>query len=727
MAVQYLVYPPIIIGIFLLGLVTLLQNPKKILNISFAIFSLNIIIWELASFLADTSSSNQSALLFVTSAIAIASFFPLTYTIFCYEFPYRDPKQDRRGIYLVGIFALISFLLTVGGVSVQSVTSESFGAKINESSIVYTAQVLFFLIGAIYGTYLLFRKRRRTSGQTRAQIQIVIYALGSVALINVLVNGFFVSEGSSSLGPLVGSTSVMLITIAMSYAIIKHKMFDIRLIVARSVGYIFSVGTLAILYGLIAFTVINRFIFNENTSVGFQQFVYTLLAVILAFTFQPMRKYFDRLTNKLFYRDAYDSQVLLDELNKILVGNIDIQPLLRQCAELFETTLKAEYCTFIIRGSDDTVRRIIGSKKIDLEEDQILELSSQYHKTDQIVVADELEESQTTLKAMLSKNNVSILARLAPDGKNTVEQGYLVLGNKRSGNPYNKQDLQVLDIIANELVIAIQNALRFEEIEAFTVTLQEKVDEATRQLRSTNEKLKALDETKDEFISMASHQLRTPLTAVKGYVSMVVEGDAGKLNKQQKELLDQSFSSSQRMVYLIADLLNVSRLKTGKFVIENKQTNLAEVVEAEIEQLKQAAAGKKQTLTYNRPAKFPEMNLDETKIRQVIMNFIDNALHYTQKGGHITVNLKDTDKSIEFIVEDNGLGVPKAEQKHLFTKFFRAQNAKKARPDGTGLGLFMAKKVIIAQGGAVLFTSTEGKGSNFGFTIPKHKPTQQKQ
>ena len=121
------------------------------------------------------------------------------------------------------------------------------------------------------------------------------------------------------------------------------------------------------------------------------------------------------------------------------------------------------------------------------------------------------------------------------------------------------------------------------------------------------------------------------------------------------------------------------------------------------------------------------MNLDETKIRQVIMNFIDNALHYTQKGGHITVNLKDTDKSIEFIVEDNGLGVPKAEQKHLFTKFFRAQNAKKARPDGTGLGLFMAKKVIIAQGGAVLFTSTEGKGSNFGFTIPKHKPTQQKQ
>jgi signal transduction histidine kinase len=113
--------------------------------------------------------------------------------------------------------------------------------------------------------------------------------------------------------------------------------------------------------------------------------------------------------------------------------------------------------------------------------------------------------------------------------------------------------------------------------------------------------------------------------------------------------------------------------------------------------------------------------LDETKIRQVIMNFVDNAIYYTRTGGTITVNLQDKGEVIEFTVQDNGIGVPKSEQPHLFNKFYRAKNAQKARPDGTGLGLFMAKKVIVASGGAVLFSSEEGKGSTFGFTFSKRK------
>jgi signal transduction histidine kinase len=230
-----------------------------------------------------------------------------------------------------------------------------------------------------------------------------------------------------------------------------------------------------------------------------------------------------------------------------------------------------------------------------------------------------------------------------------------------------------------------------------------------------------LDETKDEFISMASHQLRTPLTSVKGYVSMVLEEDAGKINKQQRKLLDQAFVSSQRMVYLIADLLNVSRLRTGKFVIDAKPTNLADVIEGEVSQLVETAKARDLTLTYHKPKDFPALNLDETKTRQVIMNFVDNAIYYTPSGGHITINLEDKGKSIEYSVVDDGIGVPKTEQHHLFGKFYRAGNAKKARPDGTGLGLFMAKKVIVAQGGAVIFHSEEGKGSTFGFSFPKAK------
>jgi signal transduction histidine kinase len=175
------------------------------------------------------------------------------------------------------------------------------------------------------------------------------------------------------------------------------------------------------------------------------------------------------------------------------------------------------------------------------------------------------------------------------------------------------------------------------------------------------------------------------------------------------------------MVYLISDLLNVSRLRTGKFIIEPVRSNLANVIKGEIEQLTETAKGRNLELTYNKPEHFPTYMLDETKLRQVIMNFIDNAIYYTPSGGKISVNLVEKPQTIEFTVVDNGMGVPKQDQPHLFTKFFRAHNAKRARPDGTGLGLFMAKKVIIAQGGAIIFRSQEGKGSTFGFTFAKEK------
>ena len=283
------------------------------------------------------------------------------------------------------------------------------------------------------------------------------------------------------------------------------------------------------------------------------------------------------------------------------------------------------------------------------------------------------------------------------------------------GYPNNIHELTVdsrasLDRLTEAVGVALDNRQLFEENQR-----------VLKQLQLTNQKLRALDQAKDEFISMASHQLRTPLTSMKGYVSMVLEGDSGKITKAQKTLLEQAFASSQRMVYLIADLLNVSRLRTGKFVIEAKPTNLAEVVEGEILQLQTSAKSKSLELTFVKPKSFPVLMLDDTKIRQVIMNFADNAIYYTPAGGHIKVELKDAGGSIEFTVSDDGIGVPKDVQHHLFTKFYRADNARKARPDGTGLGLFMAQKVVVAQGGAIIFHSEEGKGSTFGFSFIKSK------
>jgi signal transduction histidine kinase len=308
------------------------------------------------------------------------------------------------------------------------------------------------------------------------------------------------------------------------------------------------------------------------------------------------------------------------------------------------------------------------------------------------------------LKSLLGVNTLF----MCPLKASTGTLGLLLLALPQDKEEVSSFQINLADRLGSTVSIAIENSLLYEEIQ-----------EATARLQVQNRKLKELDATKDEFISMASHQLRTPLTTIKGYLSMILDGDVGKIKVEEKDLVQHAFDSAERMVYLIADLLNVSRLQTGKFVIDNKPTDLAKVLEGEIIQLKEQAATRKIMLAYDKPKEFPILNLDETKIRQVIMNFLDNGLYYTPAEGEVTAKLEATPETVSFTVTDTGVGVPANLQHHLFTKFYRADNARKMRPDGTGLGLYMAKKVIVAQGGAIIFKSTEGKGSTFGFSFPR--------
>lgn len=252
--------------------------------------------------------------------------------------------------------------------------------------------------------------------------------------------------------------------------------------------------------------------------------------------------------------------------------------------------------------------------------------------------------------------------------------------------------------------------------------LQKQIDAATAELRKANIELQRLDDGKDEFVSMASHQLRTPLTSIKGYLSMVLEGDAGELNREQRKLLEEAFTSSERMVRLIGDFLNVSRLQNGKFTIDRSaQVNLADLVEQEIDNVDEIAKSRGIGIAYHKPAGFPVLYLDEDKMRQVVMNYLDNAVYYSPESKTITVRLYKNEGTVVLEVIDRGMGVPKGVQKRLFTKFFRAKNAQKQRPDGTGIGLYLAKMVITCHGGRIIFESTEGKGSMFGFRLPIKK------
>jgi len=704
----------VIIVNLLLAILVLSRNVHSRVNRLYGLLSLMVIVWSVANFLSNENTTHGRLVFANRLALTAGLWLVAAVWIFVVHFPVKR-RHRVQTVFAAIVLPIVSMLTLFTPYIVADVTfnaTKQVGDILTGSLYtIYVALLVIFLILTFRNFYTAYRLKsdRLTRQQiTSAAVGIILgflWILITSAIIPALTGDWTVSK--------LGILGSLFMVGFIAYAIVRHRLFDIRLIVARSAAYTLSLISIGVLYAFVSFFIIGRLLFKDQNFAVSQQVTVTLLAVILVFTFQPVKRFFDRITNSIFYRDAYNSQLVLNELGGLFASEINIDKIAQRSLEILNGGLKLQYSRLVV-VDEGKVYRIkdfgeVPRKSIDLKDLEKIK--------DRLLSVDEFGLAEST-KEFLDKEGINCFIRLVTqDGI----VGYLLLGPKQSGNIYNSQDIELLKIVGNELAVAVQNTLSYERISTFNITLQQKVTEATRELKKTNEKLKALDEAKDEFISMASHQLRTPLTSVKGYISMILDGDVGKVSEQQKQMLDQAFISSQRMVYLIADLLNVSRLRTGKFVIEAAPCYLPDVIEGEISQLYETAKAKDLTLTFDKPKSFPTMSLDETKIRQVIMNFTDNSVYYTQPGGHITVSLSATDQSITFSVVDDGIGVPKHEQHHLFTKFYRAGNARKARPDGTGLGLFMAKKVVVAQGGAIIFSSTEGKGSTFGFTFPRDK------
>jgi signal transduction histidine kinase len=702
------------------ALVVFQKNPKSATNVYFALLVSLIGVYPVFNYLAINAATSEDALFWAKMILVVSIPEGSLLLFFAKVFP--DVKfifNKRLQLFLLA-WVLLDIVLATQGLIFEKVNVVNGVVNIQPGKLV-PAFGLLHVSTIIAGLMVLLRKYRRARGSAHKQLAFIFYGTLISFSLTFLITFVLPLLLKSTILLAISPLFLALAVVAVAYAIIRHSLFDIRAAIARSVGFVLSLGFIGLLYGAAAFSVLTVMSSNSLSSAS-ERGVYIGLALLTAFVYPYAKSFFERITTKLFFKDVYDTQDFLNELNEVLVQKIVLEPLLTSSAKIISENLKSSHVSFTIRKTAYSPVRIIGDNVKLMANDHDLLNEYAADITHKVIVRELLEDEGRAAARFLAKKDIDILVRLVPNLDYPIEGvGYLALGPKRNGEPYSSKDQEILEIIANELVIAIENGLRFEEIDAFNSTLQDKIDIATLQLKRTNEKLKALDETKDEFISMASHQLRTPLTSVKGYVSMVLEGDAGELNPTQRKLLEQSFASSQRMVYLIADLLNLSRLRTGKFVIEAKPTNLAEVIESEVDQLKASAAGRNLTLTYEKPKVFSSLMLDETKIRQVIMNFADNAIYYTPSGGKINIQLRETKDSVEFTVNDNGIGIPADEQHHLFNKFYRAKNAQKARPDGTGLGLFMAKKVIIAQGGAIVFHSKEGKGSTFGFTFSKQK------
>jgi signal transduction histidine kinase len=495
----------------------------------------------------------------------------------------------------------------------------------------------------------------------------------------------------------------------------RHGVLDLRFVAVRTISYLFSLIAVAICFVTLGF--VSSYFFMQLSGSELDTTVLGPIAIVsalvAALALQPIKKLFNKAIDRLLYKDNYSINEFTVRMSQTLNSTNDLRTLLERSAKVIASTVKSSQAFFFVNLLEDRHMSAgtEGHSKVGAAEFKGIERvpGRQYGP----LLISQFPTDHALHRMMMSHR----LDLVMPLCKGEEIVGFLCLGRSKKVG-YTNRDIKVLRMISDELTIAIQNALSVDEVRKLNDTLEQRISSATRELRTSNAQLQRLDEVKDEFISMASHQLRTPLTSIKGYISMMLEGDVGKITKEQRHMLSEAFVSSERMVRLIGDFLNVSRLQTGRFVIDKHPVDLALLVQREVDGLTQNALARGIKFTYKKPKNIPLLELDENKIQQVIMNFSDNAIYYSKEKSTVTVSLEKIGDFIEFKVVDTGIGVPKKEQDQLFGKFFRASNARQARPDGTGVGLFLAKKVIDDHDGIILFESKEGEGSTFGFRLP---------
>ena len=231
-------------------------------------------------------------------------------------------------------------------------------------------------------------------------------------------------------------------------------------------------------------------------------------------------------------------------------------------------------------------------------------------------------------------------------------------------------------------------------------------------------KEKEIDRAKTEFVSLASHQLRTPLTSIGWYAEMLLSGDAGKLTKDQNQFVNEIYEGNQRMIGLVNSLLNVSRIDLGTFVIEPEPTNIVEIADSVLEELKPQILKKQMNIKKRYDKGIPIIKADPKLIRIIFQNLLSNAVKYTPDKGKVILDIAKRDKDLLIKVVDTGYGIPKGQQVKIFSKFFRADNIQQKDVEGNGLGLYIVKSIIDKSGGKIWFESEENKGTTFYATLP---------
>ena len=682
--------------------------------------------WQISLFLFYSINNPTTVLWLGRINFVFAQFIAFTLLVFCFLFPSKT-YQGKRKLFII-LTAITLFLAGATLFSPLLIEDEIILGPLERETVfgmLYPFFVLHFMSHTFGGMALLVDKLKQLKGVQRQQtIYLLIGFLLSI-IFGSLTNIFLPLLLKVYDFQQAGLFAPLIFVAFASYAIIKHRLLDIRLLLARTISYSFVVLILATSYSLGLFLV-GSLILPGTTTLN-NLIPSTILALIMAYTFQPIRRLVEEATDSVFYRGRYDTQELIKELNKLLVSTYLVKDLLQNISEKIQEQVKVKDIDVVLFKDFKVELHYSLSEGKKRDESaytyQKLALLKKYSNQKEIIFED-LEEGSA--KDLLRELDIKVVYPLKTKD-NFI--GFLMLGDKLSGNIYSKQDIELFELFAPELSLALQNAKAFDEISKFNITLKKKIEEATSDLKQANEQLKELDQLKDDFVSIASHELRTPMTAIKSYLWMVLDGKSGPISDKQKKYLERSYQSTEHLIKMVNNMLDVSRIESGRMILDAAQTNLRGICLEVVSEYEPRAKELGLELKLETEPEAQKENkylvaANSDKIKDVIINLVGNSLKFTPEGGAITILLKEKNDQVIVSVKDTGVGISQESQEHLFEKFGFIKGSYRTNQDasmGSGLGLYICKSIIEMHGGEI-WVESEGKnsGTTFSFSLPTY-------
>jgi signal transduction histidine kinase len=698
----------ILSGLFLLflGFIVWYQNRKHPANISLSVFAVSSALWCVSLYLYENPVI-YTARLWITLVFFFVFFMVGSTLYFSFVFPNGKAKAAIIPTILYSIFSLpFIYLLTFTNYWIKDVVMVN-GSSSTITGPLYAYWGLFDLVIGIWIINNFIKRYKISDPLTKLQLRYVFMGIGIMAVSTLVIDVVIpVIFGSSSYFWVSSLFMIPFIGLS-SYAIIKHRLFDIRLIVARSISYSLLLAILGTIYSSGLFIVSS--LITKTSTPAASLISSTVLALIIAYTFQPLRIWLEKITNGIFFKERYETEEVLNTLSKTMATSLTLGDITSRILTIITHELRLTNATFAIINKDvHIIENEHPKKHLDITKKDFAKMAD----SKKLLILDEMEEGPQ--KDLMRKKGIFLALPLS-----TKEHfiGFLLLGEKSSGEIFFDQDVNLLSILGPELSIALENAQRFEEISQFNVTLQEEVKKATGELQTANVKLRKLDQMKDEFISIASHDLRSPLATVKNYI-WLARSELGIASPKVKDDLDIAYESTEHGISLVADMLDVSRIEAGRVELNPEKLDAKREIALIIEELQKQATDKQVTLSSDVFGN-PFIKADKERIHQVLTNLTGNAIKFTPSGGNVTITGEKVGKAIEISITDTGIGIKKEDMDKLFTKFGKLESGTGVpSTQGTGLGLYVSKNIVELSGGKIWVESKPGVGSKFSFTLP---------